>query len=1131
MILTFKKIFKSIIWILLFIYIFIATLFLATKYILLPNIEQFRPQIERYASNLVHGQVSINSIQTKWNNANPYIKLNEINLHNNDGKVVLRVPSFSTVVSWRSLLDLKPVFLSFEASNLLLDISRSTDNKITVMGQPLDHDKTLDIDVNHNKNENSDTSYTAINNALAWLFNQKQIVIKNSTLQWYDHTKTNKPLRLENINLNLLNTSDNHIFTLYGKPNVNKNAMLELRGQINRQEGQFNLNELQGRVYTHIKGISPKKWQPWIDWPGYFDTDNTSAQTWIELNNGVATQMIADISMANANWEINEKQQIQAENIRVYISDYNADGIKINQPKKLDLQFQAKNIKLYLNELYDSPIQINDLSSDTVLTLNEDSNLHINSENIFLQNDDIQIKAALDWHNKTTPYGTLNLSADIPYANLAGVYKYLPNNIDPDVPQWVTPALKQGIIENAKITFKGNIDDLPFEPIDIKIDSEHPSNTELEPFKSVFLVTAPFRNAILDYAPVDENEAGWPFVYDINGQLRFQGDDISVFAKSAKVAAHKNAVVDLSEIHALINDLNGDTQLTIKGNAQGNASSYFDFARVSPLSGQLDHVFDNTKASGQWDMPLTLKMPIRGEFDINIAGSINMQNTNIKFDDEIPQFNNVSGSVIFTDDVIKTQNINGQLINHAVTITGAIGAGQPGLELAGTLNAETINVLFPAPITNKIEGSTTYKAHLSGLMTNENHPPRLTVSSDLQGINLNLPAPLNKSTEQKMPLEIKWNYGKQARSRVLSIVVANIVNASFIRQATPSGNSYFDSAYVAINNKLSPPPKGMIVDITTDELDISAWVNVIDELSIDTENSDKQTIEIKDIFPSLDKLSVLTNTVYLFDTNLGTLNLVGGIDANSDKWLIEQLELNSLYMQASGNGQLKTKRANRGLELNIHATVNDLGSYFEQLGYKDVLDEGDGSITANIYWHNLPWAFNYEDLNGLVTFNLKDGRINAKKSHTVRLLELLSLQSFNRLATLDFNPKDIGKDGFAYKTLMGTLKFDNGDVTTKDYKISGPIATIVVDGLSNLSDSTLDLNAVVIPNLDVSGAAIATAIAVNPAVGLGAFITQWLLKAPLGKAMAVQYKVSGTWNEPKIESSKELKKSNEQDTN
>src|SRR5690606_32005623 len=128
-------------------------------------------------------------------------------------------------------------------------------------------------------------------------------------------------------------------------------------------------------------------------------------------------------------------------------------------------------------------------------------------------------------------------------------------------------------------------------------------------------------------------------------------------------------------------------------------------------------------------------------------------------------------------------------------------------------------------------------------------------------------------------------------------------------------------------------------------------------------------------------------------------------------------------------------------------------------------------------------------------------------SRSARLLELLSLQSLQRIATFQFNPGSVFKEGFPFDSLTGTLHLNSGVLTTSDYRVVGPVGTINIGGDVNLVDETLRLQATVLPNLDMSGASIAAGIAINPVVGLGAFLTQWLLRAPLAKAMRVQYEV------------------------
>ena len=97
------------------------------------------------------------------------------------------------------------------------------------------------------------------------------------------------------------------------------------------------------------------------------------------------------------------------------------------------------------------------------------------------------------------------------------------------------------------------------------------------------------------------------------------------------------------------------------------------------------------------------------------------------------------------------------------------------------------------------------------------------------------------------------------------------------------------------------------------------------------------------------------------------------------------------------------------------------------------------------------------------------------------------------------------------------MTLGGGVARTEGLKVNSPVATIVLAGDTDLAAETWNLEAAVVPKLDASGAAIAAGIAVNPLIGLGAFLTQWLLKEPLARALTAQYTVRGSWDDPKLE--------------
>jgi len=148
---------------------------------------------------------------------------------------------------------------------------------------------------------------------------------------------------------------------------------------------------------------------------------------------------------------------------------------------------------------------------------------------------------------------------------------------------------------------------------------------------------------------------------------------------------------------------------------------------------------------------------------------------------------------------------------------------------------------------------------------------------------------------------------------------------------------------------------------------------------------------------------------------------------------------------------------------------------------------------------------------------LKEGVFDHVNSRSARVLELLSLQSINRLFSLNVNPDETFAKGFPWNSIEGSFKIDKGVVDTQNLIISSPVAVISMKGGSNLAKETWDLNAEVRPNLDLSGTAVATGFIINPLVGLGALVGQYLLRKPVEAALSARYRVTGLWEDPHIE--------------
>ena len=153
-------------------------------------------------------------------------------------------------------------------------------------------------------------------------------------------------------------------------------------------------------------------------------------------------------------------------------------------------------------------------------------------------------------------------------------------------------------------------------------------------------------------------------------------------------------------------------------------------------------------------------------------------------------------------------------------------------------------------------------------------------------------------------------------------------------------------------------------------------------------------------------------------------------------------------------------------------------------------------------------------LSGTLGLALDGGPFLQADAGAARLLGVLSLQALPRRLLLDF--RDVFEAGFAFDTLTGDLHIQHGVARTDNLRMRGLQATVLMDGSADIARETQSLRVVALPELNTASASLAYA-AINPAVALGAFVGQWLLREPLRQVSAREFRISGAWADPQVE--------------
>jgi uncharacterized protein YhdP len=88
---------------LLLLYFAFVLLVLALRYLILPNIENYRPEIERQLSEALGLSVAIGGIEASWQGLNPDLILSDVRIADAQGQPALAFTRVESVLSWSSL--------------------------------------------------------------------------------------------------------------------------------------------------------------------------------------------------------------------------------------------------------------------------------------------------------------------------------------------------------------------------------------------------------------------------------------------------------------------------------------------------------------------------------------------------------------------------------------------------------------------------------------------------------------------------------------------------------------------------------------------------------------------------------------------------------------------------------------------------------------------------------------------------------------------------------------------------------------------------------------------------------------------------------------------------------------------
>lgn len=265
------------------VYIAFCLLFLALRYVVLPNIDEYKSTVEQVATRVVGRPVAIGTIHASWHGLYPKLTLNNVVIYNRNGDAALSLPRVSATISWWSVAVANLRLNALEIVRPDLEIERDADGSLFVGGIYIDPAKESD------------------GSGLDWLLQQRQIVIRGGSLRWRDATRQGPELLLTDMTAVVENEWLQHRISIRATPPEELGTPLDLRARFSHSPFArlSDAASWTGTLYVDWRDADLARGRTWFDYPIEIEQGRGAVRAWLSFDHAAVVDLTADLGLSN----------------------------------------------------------------------------------------------------------------------------------------------------------------------------------------------------------------------------------------------------------------------------------------------------------------------------------------------------------------------------------------------------------------------------------------------------------------------------------------------------------------------------------------------------------------------------------------------------------------------------------------------------------------------------------------------------------------------------------------------------------------------------------------------------------------------------------------------------------------
>jgi uncharacterized protein (TIGR02099 family) len=533
------------------------------------------------------------------------------------------------------------------------------------------------------------------------------------------------------------------------------------------------------------------------------------------------------------------------------------------------------------------PVELEQLKADLYWSRTPHE-LLIASPNWEIKTHDGDLRAQLAWHQPSDGASpALTVVSTIENGNVVNARNYLPNGlIGAGALTWLNRAFLGGHLRATAI-FQGPVKAFPFRD-----------------GGGIFLARCSIEGMTLDYSE------GWPPAENVNATAEFRNQGMSAHLSQAHVGE-----LALESADAHFPDFsNGELRIHIL--ARGDVSSALSYLRATPLEELSDHAFSAVEARGPLQASVDLYLPFK-DFDHRQAlvhGRLN--GVTLAKPGLAVMATDLAGDFDIDGGQVARADLHGQLLGGGFQIQARTARNRPvartQLEFRGTTSADALRAALSTPASISLNGQTDWRAVLK-IAPEPARERSLRISSTLVGLELKLPAPLDKPGATPLPswFDMQWPAAGGPKG---SFALGSVVSGLYVLESDANGMRLSHASMTF--GAAEPNAVGsqiITVGGSIDRLDLGGWLR----LSAPDKNAKPLSYYMRDAslhVTELDYLGLAFRDVALdlavtertWHVNVGGPNVIGALTvpsaaSSTEPW---NLQFDRLHVELAQNSDL-----------------------------------------------------------------------------------------------------------------------------------------------------------------------------------------------------------------------------------